>query len=99
MILTLPRQGRGDWAVKPLAVGYRWVESVLTPPYKLKGGKKVQTPRQDRMSPLRNPTETRFGVTVRTPGINHLETKNFGSSLSRLNLLQSRTLLRIAGVC
>lgn len=86
--------------------GFGWVENVLTPPYKLKGGKKVQTPWQDWMFPLRNAIETRFGVLVRTLGINRLETKNYWSFLSRVNrilcaanLLQSRTLLKIAGVC
>jgi hypothetical protein len=86
--------------------GFRWVETVLTPPYKLKGGKIVQTAWQDWMFGIRNFIETRFSVLVRTLGIDRLESKDYWSFVSRVNLiiwaanlLQSRSLLKIAGIC
>ncbi|RIH86696.1 Transposase DDE domain protein [Calidithermus terrae] len=85
--------------------GFRWVGGVLTPPYRLKGGKRVGTGWQAWMYPLRNPIESRFATLVRPLGLHRLECKSYWALLSRVNLilcaanlLQSRTLLRIAGV-
>lgn len=85
--------------------GFRWVEGVLTPPYRLKGGKRVETAWQGWMYPIRNYIESRFATLVRSLGLDRLECKNYWAFLSRVNLilcaanlLQSRTLLKIAGV-
>ena len=46
--------------------GLRWVQGVKTPPYRVRGGRVVETGRSGWMGRVRNWIETRFSVMVRT---------------------------------
>jgi len=85
--------------------GFRWLEGVLTPSYRLRGGKRVETGWQPWMYRVRNWIETRFSVMVRSFGLHRLETKRYWSLLSRVNLMilssnlvHSHVLLKLAGL-
>lgn len=112
----LPGNAREAWA-EPLVAdlsrfalvlgdrGFRWVEGVKTPPYRLRGGRRVETGWKPLMGRVRNWIETRFSVLVRSFGLHRLESKRFRSLLARVNLIllahnlvRSHALLRIAGV-
>jgi hypothetical protein len=102
----LPGNARETWGRELLADlpavlgdrGFRWVQGVKTPPYRVRGGKVVETGwrgwvtrKRILLGRVRNwvsPAgaillETRFSVMVRSLG---------------LNLIRSRVLLRMAGV-
>jgi hypothetical protein len=85
--------------------GFRWVPGVQTPPYRLRGGRKVETGWKEWMGEVRNWIETRFSVMVRSLGLHRIEARSFGGFLARVNLIllvhnliRSRLLLRMAGV-
>ncbi len=85
--------------------GFRWLEGVLTPAYRLRGGKGVETGWQPWMYRVRNWIETRFSVMVRSFGLHRLEAKRYWSLVSRVNLMMlasnlvhSHTLLKLAGL-
>ena len=111
----LPGNARETWA-EPLVAdlsrfalvlgdrSFRWVEGVKTPPYRLRGGQRVETGWKPLMGRVRNWIETRFSVLVRSLGLHRLESKRFRSLLARVNLIllahnlvRSHALLRIAG--
>jgi hypothetical protein len=85
--------------------GFRWLEGVLTPPYRLRGGKRVETGWQPWMYLVRNWIETRFSVMVRSFRLHRLEAKQYWTLVSRVNLMilasnlvHSHVLLKLAGV-
>jgi len=85
--------------------GFCWVEGVKTPPYRLRGRRRVETGCKPHVGRVRNGIETRFSVLVRSLGLHRLESKRFRSFLVRVNLIllahnlvRSHALLRIAGV-
>jgi hypothetical protein len=85
--------------------GFRWLEGVLTPPYRLRGGKRVDTGWQPWMYRVRNWIETRFSVMVRSFGLHRLEAKRYWSLVSRVNLMilasnlvHSHALLTLTGI-
>ena len=81
----LPGNAREGWAQELVAGlanvlgdrGFHWVEGVRTPPYRLRGGKVVETGWRPWMSRVRNWIETRFSVVVRSRGLHRLESKRF----------------------
>jgi hypothetical protein len=97
----LPGNARETWGRELLADlpavlgdrGFRWVQGVKTPPYRVRGGK------------VRNWIETRFSVMVRSLGLHRIEARSYLGLLARVNLIllvhnliRSRALLRMAGV-
>ncbi|WP_038055504.1 hypothetical protein [Thermus amyloliquefaciens] len=85
--------------------GFRWVEGVLTPPYRLRGGQAVETGWREWMGRVRNWIETRFSVMVRSLGLGRVEARSYWGLVARVNLvllahnlIRSRVLLKMAGV-
>jgi hypothetical protein len=85
--------------------GFRWVQGVKTPPYRVCGGKVVETGRRGWMGKVRNWIETRFSVMVRSLGLHRIEARSFWGLAARVNLIlsvrnliRSRVLLRMAKV-
>jgi hypothetical protein len=108
----LPGNARETWGEELLqglpAVlgdrGFRWVAGVQTPPYRLRGGKVVETGWRG-WTRVRNWIETRFSVMVRSLGLHRLSARSFWGLVSRVNLIvpvhnliRSRLLLEMAGV-
>ena len=92
--------------------GFRWVQGVKTPPYRLRGGREVE---KGRMGRVRNWIETRFRVMVRSlrlhrvvalpEGQTCIEARSYWGLVARVNLIllvhnliRSRVLLKMAGV-
>jgi hypothetical protein len=109
----LPGNARETWAGELLeglpAVlgdrGFRWVQGVKTPSYRLRGGKVVETGWRGWMGRVRNWIETRFSVMVRSLGLHRIEARSYWGLVARVNLIllvhnliRSRVLLRMAGV-
>ncbi len=109
----LPGNARETWGeglVSDLSLilgdrGFRFVGGVLTPPYRLRGGKVVQTGWQGWMGRVRGWIETRFSVMVRSLGLHRIEARGYGGLVARVNLIilahnliRSRVLLKMAGV-
>lgn len=109
----LPGNARETWGAEllegPPALlgdrGFRWVPEVKTPPYRLRGGRRVETGWKGWMGRVRNWIETRFSVMVRSLGLHRIEARSFAGFLARVNLIllvhnliRSRLLLRMAGV-
>jgi hypothetical protein len=92
--------------------GFRWVQGVKTPPYRVRGGKVVETGwrgwvtrKRILLGRVRNWIETRFSVMVRSLGLHRIEARSFWGLAARVNpillvhnLIRSRVLLRMAGV-
>jgi hypothetical protein len=85
--------------------GFRWVQGVLTPPYRLRGGRVVETGWKGWMGRVRNWIETRFSVMVRSLGLHRIEARSYWGLVARVNLIllvhnliRSRVLLKMAGV-
>jgi hypothetical protein len=85
--------------------GFRWVQGVKTPPYRVRGGRLVETGWRRWMGKVRNWIETRFSVMVRSLGLHRIEARSFWGLAARVNLIllvhnliRSRVLLRMAGV-
>jgi hypothetical protein len=105
--LSLPEAAVG---VGPLGAvlgdrGFRWVQGVKTPPYRVRGGKVVETGWRGWMGRVRNWIEVRFSVMVRSLGLHRIEARSFWGLAARVNLIllvhnliRSRVLLRMAGV-
>jgi hypothetical protein len=75
------------------------------PPYRVRGGKVVETGWRGWMGRVRNWIETRFSVMVRSLGLHRIEARSFWGLAARVNLIllvhnliRSRVLLRMAGV-
>ncbi|RIH87827.1 hypothetical protein Mlute_00844 [Meiothermus luteus] len=87
--------------------GFRWVQGIQTPPYRLRGGKVVETGWKDWMGKVRNWIETRFSVMVRSLGLHRIEARSYWGLVARVNLIllvhnliRSRVLLkRNKGAC
>ncbi|VCU52546.1 hypothetical protein TTHN1_00296 [Thermus thermophilus] len=109
----LPGNARETWAEGLLEGlghvlgdrGFRWVEGVVTPPYRTRGGKVVATPWRAWMGRVRNWIETRFSVMVRSLGLHRIEARSYWGLVARVNLIllahnliRSRVLLKMAGV-
>ncbi len=109
----LPGNARETWGAELLEGlpallgdrGFRWVPGVKTPPYRLRGGKSVETGWKGWMGKVRNWIETRFSVMVRSLGLHRIASRSFEGFLARVNLIllvhnliRSRLLLRMAGV-
>ena len=109
----LPGNARETWGRELLADrpavlgdrGFRWVQGVKTPPYRVRGGKVVETGWRRWMGRVRNWIETRFSVMVRSLGLHRIEARSFWGLAARVNLIllvhnliRSRVLLRMAGV-
>jgi hypothetical protein len=109
----LPGNARETWGRELLADlpavlgdrGFRWVQGVKTPPYRVRGGKVVETGWKSWMGRVRNWIETRFSVMVRSLGLHRIEVRSFWGLAARVNLtllvhnlIRSRVLLRMAGV-
>ncbi|WP_038045706.1 transposase [Thermus caliditerrae] len=109
----LPGNARETWARELLEGlehvlgdrGFRWVEGVLTPPYRLRGGQVVETGWRGWMGRVRNWIETRFSVMVRSFGLHRMEARSYWGLVARVNLIllahnlvRSRVLLEMAGV-
>ncbi len=104
----------GDRGAKIAPSGLtRWVPGAKTPPYRLRGGKRVETGWRGWVTPVgrillgkvRNWIETRFSVMVRSLGLHRIASRSFEGFLGRVNLIllvhnliRSRLLLRMAGV-
>jgi hypothetical protein len=81
----LPGNARETWGAELLeglpAVlgdrGFRWVPGVKTPPYRLRGGRVVETGWRGWMGRVRNWIETRFSMMVRSLGLHRLSTRSF----------------------
>jgi hypothetical protein len=85
--------------------GFRWVQGVKTPPYRVRGGRLVETGWRRWMGKVRNWIETRFSVMVRSLGLHRIEARSYWGLVARVNLIllvhnliRSRVLLRMAGV-
>nr|WP_245606106.1 MULTISPECIES: hypothetical protein [Thermus] len=85
--------------------GFRWVQGVKTPPYRVRGGKVVETGWREWMGRVRNWIETRFSVMVRSLGLHRIEARSYWGLVARVNLIllvhnliRSRVLLKMAGV-
>jgi len=85
--------------------GFRWVQGVKTPPYRVRGGKVVETGWKGWMGRVRNWIETRFSVMVRSLGLHRIEARSYWGLVARVNLIllvhnliRSRVSLRMAGV-
>jgi hypothetical protein len=109
----LPGNARETWGRELLADlpavlgdrGFRWVQGVKTPPYRLRGERLVETGWRGWMGKVRNWIETRFIVMVRSLGLHRIEARSFWGLAARVNLIllvhnliRSRVLLRMAGV-
>jgi len=109
----LPGNARETWGRELLADlpavlgnrGFRWVQGVKTPPYRVRGGKVVETGWKSWMGRVRNWIKTRFSVMVRSLGLHRIEARSYLGLLARVNLIllvhnliRSRVLLRMAGV-
>jgi len=116
----LPGNARETWGKELLADlpavlgdrGFRWVQGVKTPPYRVRGGKVVETGwrgwvtrKRILLGRVRNWIETRFRVMVRSLGLHRIEARSFWGLAARVNLIllvhnliRSRVLLRMAGV-
>ena len=94
----LPGNARETWA-EPLVAdlsrfapvlgdrGFRWVEGVKTPPYRLRGGQRVETGWKPLMGRVRNGIETHFSVLVRSFGLHSIESKRFRCFLAQVDLI------------
>jgi hypothetical protein len=85
--------------------GFRWVQGVKTPPYRIRGGRVVETRWKGWMRRVRNWIEVRFSVMVRSLGLHRIEARSYWGLVARVNLIllvhnliRSRVLLRMAGV-
>jgi hypothetical protein len=85
--------------------GFSWVQGVKTPPYRVRGGKVVETGWRRWMGRVRNWIEVRFSVMVRSLGLHRIEARSHWGLVARINLIllvhnliRSRVLLRMAGV-
>jgi hypothetical protein len=67
--------------------GFRWVQGVKTPPYRVRGGKVVETGWRGWMGKVRNWIETRFSVMVRSLGLHRIEARSFWGLAARVNLI------------
>jgi hypothetical protein len=83
--------------------GFRWVQGVKTPPYRVRGGKEVETGwkgwvtrKRTLLGKVRNWIETRFSVMVRSLGLHriaafpsgkHLVARSYLGLLARVNLI------------
>lgn len=109
----LPGNARETWAgelAEGLGLvlgdrGFRWVEGVVTPPYRTRGGKVVSTGWKGWMGKVRNWIETRFSVMVRSLGLHRLAPRSYWGLVARVNLIllahnliRSHVLLQMAGV-
>ena len=116
----LPGNARETWGKELLADlpavlgdrGFRWVQGVKTPPYRVRGGKVVETGwrgwvtrKRILLGRVRNWIETRFRVMVRSLGLHRIEARSFWGLAARVNLIllvhnliRSQVLLRMAGV-
>lgn len=109
----LPGNARETWGRELVADlpavlgdrGFRWVQGVQTPPYRLRGGKVVETEWKGWMGRVRNWIETRFSVMVRSLGLHRVEARSYWGLVARVNLIllvhnliRSRVLLKMAGV-
>jgi hypothetical protein len=91
----LPRNARETWGRELLvdlpAVlgdrGFRWVQGVKTPPYRVRGGKVVETGWRRWMGRVRNWIETRFSVMVWSLGLHRIEARSYLGLLARVNLI------------
>ncbi|ETN88470.1 hypothetical protein [Thermus sp. NMX2.A1] len=114
----LPGNARETWAGELLeglpAVlgdrGFRWVQGVKTPSYRLRGGKVVETGwrewvtrQRSLLGRVRNWIETRFSVMVRSLGLHRIEVRSYWGLVARVNLIllvhnliRSRVLLKMA---
>lgn len=68
----------------------RWVEGVLTPPYRLRGRQVVETDWRGWMGRVRNWIETRLGVMVRSLGLHRMEARSYWGLVARVNLIRFR---------
>jgi hypothetical protein len=108
----LPGNARETWGRELLADlpavlgdrGFRWVQGVKTPPYRVRGGKVVETgwkgwATRERilLGRVRNWIETRFSVMVRSLGLHriaafpsgkHLAARSFWGLAARVNLIR-----------
>jgi hypothetical protein len=106
----LPGNARETWGRELLADltavlgdrGFRWVQGVKTPPYRVRGGKVVETGwrgwvtrKRILLGRVRNWIETRFSVMVRSLGLHriaafpsgkHLAARSFWGLAARVNL-------------
>jgi hypothetical protein len=116
----LPGNARETWGRELLADlpavlgdrGFRWVQGVKTPPYRVRGRKVVETGwrgwvtrKRILLGRVRNWIETRFSVMVRSLGLHRIEARSFWGLAARVNLIllvhnliRSRVSLRMAGV-
>jgi hypothetical protein len=91
--------------------GFRWVQGVKTPPYRVRGGKVVETGWKGALGRVRNWIEVRFSVMVRSLGLHRIEARSYWGLVAWVNLIRkvasltlvhdlirSRVLLRMAGV-
>jgi hypothetical protein len=114
----LPGNARETWGRELLADlpavlgdrGFRWVQGVKTPPYRLRGGRLVETGwrrwvtrKRILLGKVRNWIETRFSVMVRSLGLHRIEARSYLGLLARVNLIllvhnliRSRVLRKIA---
>jgi len=106
----LPGNARETWGRELLADlpavlgdrGFRWVQGVKTPPYRVRGGRVVETGwkgwvtrKRILLGRVRNwvsPAgaillETRFGVMVRSLGLHRVEARSFWGLVARINLI------------
>jgi hypothetical protein len=87
----LPGNARETWGRELLADlpavlgdrGFRWVQGVKTPPYRVRGGKVVETGWRGWMGRVRNWIETRFSVMVRSLGLHRIEARSFWGLAAR----------------
>jgi hypothetical protein len=116
----LPGNARETWGRELLADltavfgdrGFRWVQGVKTPPYRVREGRVVETGwkgwvTRERilLGRVRNWIETRFSVMARSLGLHRIEARSFWGLAARVslillvhNLIRSRVLLRMAWV-
>lgn len=91
----LPGNAREHWALELLDGlapvlgnrGFRFVPGVLTPPYRLRGGKVVQTGWPGWMSRVRGWIETHFSVRVRSLDLHQIEARSYWGLAARVNLI------------
>jgi hypothetical protein len=99
----LPGNARETWGRELLADlpavlgdrGFRWVQGVKTPPYRVRGGKVVETGwkgwvTRERilLGRVRNWIEVRFSVMVRSLGLHRIEARSYWGLVARVNLIR-----------
>ncbi len=63
--------------------GFRWVPGGKTPPYRLRGGRVVETRWVPWMGKVRNWIETRFSVMVRSLGLHGIKARPYWGLVAR----------------